>query len=447
MKKLNISQLISISMMLFAIFFGAGNMIFPPAMGQLAGTNFPSALVGFILTDVGIAILGIIAIVMVGTTIDDLGSLVSRKFALFFSISVYMLIGPLFGLPRTATVSYEISLAPYIDPSMLLILRFVFSAVYFLITYYLSSNSSRLVDIVGKILTPFLLLSIAVIFFASVINAPGNGSIAFGELMAPSGDYQTIPLFKGMVEGYNALDGPAGLAFAIIVIDAIRNYGVTDKKVIARYTVMCGLGSAFFLSIVYFMLSYVGAVTNQPFANGGSLLHAVTNHLLGNAGGVVLGVAVLLACLATSIGLTASFAGYFTSILPEKWTYKRVAAIVCTFSFIVANVGLNELIKISLPVLIMIYPVTITMIVLSLLKWMIGDRRMVYIMGMIFTFFISFVNGLEHAGFDLGTVSAAVNKLPFNELGFGWISFAVIGSLIGALPFWPMNKTRKNTGN
>ena len=442
MKKLNITQLVSISMMLFAIFFGAGNMIFPPAMGQLAGTNFPSALVGFILTDVGIAILGIIAIVMVGTTIDDLGCLVSRKFALFFSISVYLLIGPLFGLPRTATVSYEISLAPYIDPSMLWILRFIFSAVYFLITYYLSSNSSRLVDIVGKMLTPFLLLSIAVIFFASLINAPGNGSIAFGELMAPSGEYQTIPLFKGMVEGYNALDGPAGLAFAIIVIDAIRNYGVTDKKTIARYTVMCGLGSAFFLSIVYFMLSYVGAVTNQPFANGGSLLHAVTNHLLGNAGGIVLGVAVLLACLATSIGLTASFAGYFTSILPEKWTYKRIAAIVCTFSFIVANVGLNELIKISLPVLIMIYPVTITMIVLSLLKWMIKDRRMVYIMGMIFTFIISFINGLEHAGFDLGSISRAVSRLPFNELGFGWISFAIIGSLIGALPFWPANKKR-----
>ena len=444
MKKLNISQLVSISMMLFAIFFGAGNMIFPPAMGQLAGTNFPQALLGFILTDVGIAILGIIAIVMVGNNINDLGALVSPRFALCFSIAVYMLIGPLFGLPRTATVSFEISLAPYIDPGKIIILRFIFSAAYFLLTYYLSSNSSKLVDIVGKILTPFLLLSIAVIFVASLVNAAGNGSIPFGEMMAPSGDYQTIPLFKGMVEGYNALDGPAGLAFAIIVINAIEIHGVKDKKQIAKYTVMCGIGSAIFLSVVYFMLSYVGAITNAPFENGGSLLHAVTNHLLGNAGGIVLAVAILLACLATSIGLTASFSGYFASILPEKWTYKRVAAAVCTFSFVVANIGLNQLIKISLPVLIMIYPVTITMIVLSLMKSIIKNKRMVYVMGMIFTFIISFLNGLENAGFNLGVIGELVNKLPFNNLGFGWISFAIIGSLIGALPFWPMNKNKLN---
>ena len=440
MKKLNISQLISISMMLFAIFFGAGNMIFPPAMGQLAGSNFPQALIGFILTDVGIAILGIIAIVMVGNNINDLGALVSPKFALFFSVAVYLLIGPLFGLPRTATVSFEISFAPYVDPSMIIFLRFFFSAVYFLLTYYLSSNSSKLVDIVGKVLTPFLLLSIAVIFIASIVNAPGNGSIAFGEIMQPSGDYQSIPLFKGMVEGYNALDGPAGLAFAIIVINAIEIHGVKDKKQIAKYTVFCGFGAAAFLSVVYYMLSYIGAITNEPFENGGSLLHAVTNHLLGNAGGIVLAIAILLACLATSIGLTASFAGYFSSILPEKWTYKRVSAWVCMFSFVVANIGLNQLIKISLPILIIIYPVTITMIVLSLMKDIIKSKRMVYVMGMIFTFIISFVNGIENAGYHLGIVSEIVNKLPFNSLGFGWISFAVLGALIGALPFWPMNK-------
>ena len=439
MKKLNISQLLSISMMLFAIFFGAGNMIFPPAMGQLAGSNFPLALIGFIITDVGIAILGIIAIVMIGNNINDLGALVSPKFALCFSIAVYLLIGPFFGLPRTATVSFEISLAPYIDPGKIIILRFIFSAAYFILTYYLSSNSSKLVDIVGKVLTPFLLLSIAVIFIASLVNAPGNGSIAFGEMMAPSGDYQTIPLFKGMVEGYNALDGPAGLAFAIIVINAIEIHGVKDKKQIAKYTVFCGIGAAVFLSVVYFMLSYVGAITNAPFENGGSLLHAVTNHLLGNAGGIVLAVAILLACLATSIGLTASFAGYFASILPEKWTYKRIAAAVCTFSFIVANIGLNKLIKISLPILIMIYPVTITMIVLSLMKSIIKDKRMVYVMSMIFTFIISFLNGLENAGFTLGIIGDLVNKLPFNNLGFGWISFAILGALIGSLPFWPLN--------
>ena len=442
MKKLNMMQIISISMMLFAIFFGAGNMIFPPAMAQQAGTNFPQALAGFILTDVGIAILGITAIVMIGSTIDDIGKLISSKFAVFFSVSIYLLIAPLFGMPRTASVSFEISLSPYIDPKFHIAASFIFSAVYFIATYYLSSNSNKLVDIVGKILTPFLLLSILTIFTAAIVNTAGNGSLAFGEIMEPTGEYATIPFFIGMVEGYNALDGPAGLAFAIIVINAIRNYGVKEKKSIAKYTIMCGLGSAVFLTVVYYMLSYVGAITNAPFPNGGALLHAVTNHLLGGAGGIVLGIAVLLACLATSIGLTASFADYFTSILPEKWTYKKIVGCVCVLSFVIANVGLDQLIRISLPILITIYPVTITLIVLSFFKNKIKDRRMVYVLGMIFTLFISCINGLENANIHLGIISDLVAKLPLNNLGFGWIIFAVIGSLIGFLPFWPMNKRK-----
>ena len=442
MKKLNMLQIISISMMLFAIFFGAGNMIFPPAMAQQAGTNFPQALAGFILTDVGIAILGITAIVMIGSTIDDIGKLIGSRFAIFFSVSVYMLIAPLFGMPRTASVSFEISLSPYIDPKYQAVALFVFSAVYFLVTYYLSSNSNKLVDIVGKVLTPFLLLSILTIFTAAIVNVSGNGSLAFGEIMEPTGEYAKIPFFIGMVEGYNALDGPAGLAFAIIVINAIRNYGVTEKKSIAKYTIMCGFGSAIFLTVVYYMLSYVGAITNAPFPNGGALLHAVTNHLLGNAGGIVLGIAVLLACLATSIGLTASFADYFTSILPEKWTYKKIVGCVCAFSFVIANVGLDQLIRISLPILITIYPVTITLIVLSFFKNRIRNKRMVYVLGMVFTLFVSCINGLENAHIHLGIVSDFISRLPLNNLGFGWITFAIIGSIIGLLPFWPLNKKK-----
>ena len=440
MKKLSFSQILSVSLMLFAIFFGAGNMIFPPAMGQLAGSNYLSALFGFILTDAGIAILGITAIVLVGSSMDDLGHLVSKRFALALSIGVYLLIGPLFALPRTGSVSFEISVLPYIDPNQKTLWSFLFTAVFFAVTYYLSSNPNKIVDIVGKILTPVLLVSIFVIFLVTILNSDGNGSIAFGELMKPTNGYESIPFFKGMVEGYNALDGPAGLAFAIIVIEAIRNFGITDKKCVAKYTIMCGLGSAFFLSIVYFMLTYVGAYTNTPFANGGALLHGVTNHLLGGAGGVVLGIAVLLACLTTSIGLTTSFANYFKDVLPKSWTYKRIAAIVCFFSFIIANVGLSELIKISLPILIMIYPVTVVLMVLSFFRKKIGHRRMVYVLGMLFTFFISFINGLESAGISLGMISTLAARLPFYELSLGWIWFALIGIILGLLPNWSMNK-------
>lgn len=323
MKKLTLIQIISVSMMLFAIFFGAGNMIFPPAMGQLAGTSYISALAGFILTDAGIAILGVTAVVLAGTSMSDLGNLVSRRFALVLSVGVYLLIGPLFALPRTGSVSFEIALLPYIGENNAILWSLLFTAAFFGLTYYLSSNPSRIVDVVGKYLTPVLLISILAIFIASLLQETSNGAFSFGTMMEPSSAYADIPFFKGMIEGYNALDGPAGLAFAILVITAIRSYGVTDKKYIARYTILCGLGAAGFLAGVYFMLTYVGAITNTPFTNGGALLHAVTNHLFGGIGGIILGIAVLFACLTTSIGLTTSFADYFQTILPKRGPIKE----------------------------------------------------------------------------------------------------------------------------
>ena len=390
MKKLTLIQIISVSMMLFAIFFGAGNMIFPPAMGQLAGTSYISALAGFILTDAGIAILGVTAVVLAGTSMSDLGNLVSRRFALVLSVGVYLLIGPLFALPRTGSVSFEIALLPYIGENNAILWSLLFTTAFFGLTYYLSSNPSRIVDVVGKYLTPVLLISILAIFIASLLQDTSNGAFSFGTMMEPSPAYADIPFFKGMIEGYNALDGPAGLAFAILVITAIRSYGVTDKKYIARYTILCGLGAAGFLAGVYFMLTYVGAITNTPFTNGGALLHAVTNHLFGGIGGIILGIAVLFACLTTSI-------------------------------------------------VIMIYPLTVVLMLLSFLKQRIGSRRMVYIMAMLFTFAVSFVNGMESAGVSLGIISDWFAELPFYELSIGWILPAVAGALIGLLPFWPMN--------
>ena len=442
MKKLSFIQIISISMMLFAIFFGAGNMIFPPAMGQLAGSHYPIALLGFILTDVGIAIMGIVAVVLIGSNIDDIGRLIGPRFGMFFSIAIYLLIAPLFGLPRTATVSFEITFVPYLPQEYHSICLFLFSAIFFIMTYYLSHNSQKLVDYVGKILTPLLLLSIFVIFIMAITNPAGNGSLAFGDMMTPTGGYQDHPFFLGMIEGYNALDGPAGLAFAVIVIEAIRLYGVKEEKSIVKYTVFCGLGAATFLTLIYFMLTHIGAITNETFANGGNLLHAVTYHLLGNGGGVILGVAVFLACIATAVGLVSSFSRYLETLLSDTWTYQRVAKYVCFSGFLIANVGLNQLIRISLPILMIIYPVTIVLIVLSFFKRYIKDRSSVYVISMLFAFIVSLINGVEIYGLTFGILNDVVHALPFNDIGFGWISVALLGAAIGFLPIWKTNKEK-----
>lgn len=444
MSKLSMKQILSVSLTLFAIFFGAGNMIFPPAMGQLAGTNYLSALFGFILTDAGIAILGVTAVVLIGNSMSDLGNLVSKKFALFLSIGIYLLIGPLFALPRTGSVSFELAALPYIGTDNKMFLSIIFTALFFFATYYLSSNPSRVVDVVGNLLTPFLLISILVIFIGTLFCVlSDNGGAIIGPASMPYGNYSTIPFFQGMVEGYNALDGPAGLAFSIIVINAIRNYGITDKKYIAKYTIFAGIGSAIFLAIVYFMLTYIGANTIISFKNGGAMLHAIANQLFGSVGGIILGIAVLFACLTTSIGLTTSFADYFHTIIP-RYTYKKIAAVVCVFSFLISNVGLSQLIAISLPVLIIIYPVTVSLIILSFFKAKIKEKRSVYIFGMLFTFVVSLINGLESAGVSITILSQFADKLPFYDLGLGWIIPFITGSLFGLLPFFKFINVQSN---
>lgn len=441
-KKLNFSQMLSISLMLFAIFFGAGNMIFPPALGQAGGSHFIWALLGFIVTDAGIAILGIAAVVFVGNSIQEWAGIVSKKFALCLSMTVYLLIGPLFALPRTGSVSFELALSPFLDAGTnLLPYSIAFIFVFFAITYVLSSNPSKIVDIVGKVLTPVLLGAIELIFIGSLVKSGTTlQQDTFGTLQAPQGNYQDMPFFQGMIEGYLALDGPAGLAFSIIVIQAIRQKGISDKKSIITYTCLCGLGAAFFLALVYFALAYVGAITPGVYANGGALLSEVTRHLFGNIGVAVLGLAVLLACLTTSIGLTTSFSDYIVSVYPQC-KYKKVAFVVCAFSFVIANVGLSQLIQISLPILIMLYPITVVLMVLSFFQKRIQTRRMVYVLGMLCAFAVSFFSGLDQAGIHMGSVHALVAQLPFYSYGVGWILPAILGAVVGWLPcFAPWNQ-------
>lgn len=440
MKKLNIKQLLSVSLTLFAIFFGAGNMLFPPAMGQLAGFNFAPALAGFILTDAGIAILGMIAVVLVGSSMSDLGALVSKRFALVLSVVIYLLIGPLFALPRTGSASFELMLLPYVPESHTWVFSLLFTGCFFALTFYLSSNPSKVVDVVGRYMTPILLVSILLIFLACLFSPPvQTDAIQYGVLGQPQQAYTSIPFFKGMTEGYLALDGPAGLAFAIIVINALKGYGVQEKGHVVKYTVICGVGAALFLSAVYFMLSYAGAITATPFPNGGALLHTLTTSLFGPVGGIILGAAVLVACLTTSIGLTSAFADYFHEILP-RFSYRQISAVVCLFSFVISNIGLSQLIRFSLPVFMMIYPVSVVLILLSFFKKHIAHRRMVYVGGMALAFLPSLIHALDTAGvsFDLARWSQAY--LPLYPLGLGWVVPALIGVCVGLLPFWPMNR-------
>ncbi|MFV0517167.1 MAG: branched-chain amino acid transport system II carrier protein [Aminipila sp.] len=428
--KLSFSKLLSLSLMLFAMFFGAGNMIFPPMLGQLAGENFLQGVMGFVVTDAGLSILGIAAIVLVGTKLDDLVGLIGPKFSIFMGVLIYLLIGPLFALPRTGTVSFELAIVPFIpDNASRIVVSVIFTAIFFGVTYILSLNPSKIVDVVGKVLTPILLISIAVIFITSLINP-------VGEIGSATGDYQSIPFFKGMIEGYLALDGIAALAFAIVVINAVKDFGISEPKAIAKYTLSAGIFAGVGLGLTYLALGYVGAQTSSGalFENGGQLLASVVHQLLGKGGNVVLGLAVLLACLTTSIGLSSSFSDYFHAILP-KYSYKKILAVVCIFSFAISNVGLTTMIQFTLPALIMIYPPAIALVLFSFCNRWIKSKPEAYALALLFAFIIGVFDGLKTANISLGAVSDLVATLPLFNLGLGWVIPSIIGCLIGMLPF------------
>lgn len=438
-QKLSFSKLLSLSLMLFAMFFGAGNMIFPPMLGQLSGENFLHSVAGFVVTDAGLSILGIAAVVMVGTKLDDLVGLIGPKFSVFVGVMIYLLIGPLFALPRTGTVSFELAVVPFIpDDISKVTFSVIFTAIFFGITYILSLNPSKIVDIVGKVLTPVLLISIAVICITCFFNP-------VGEIGAATGDYASIPFFKGMIEGYLALDGLAALAFAIVVINAVKDFGISEPKAIAKYTLLAGILAGVGLGVTYLALGYVGAQTsNGPaFENGGQLLATVVFKLLGTGGNIVLGIAVLLACLTTSIGLASSFSDYFNLILP-KFSYKRILAIVCVFSFALSNVGLTTMIHFTLPALVMIYPPAIALILLSFCNRWIKNKSEAYALALLLAFIIGIFDGLKTANISLGSLSELVSRIPLFDLGLGWVIPAIIGCLIGSLPCvkFLSNKTR-----
>ena len=431
-EKLSFSQLLSLSLMLFALFFGAGNMIFPPSMGQAAGSNVWIALAGYITTDVGLPLLAITAVVFSNRSLKTMVGRAGDGFATFFIVLIYLLIGPLFAIPRTGSVSFELAILPFLgDGANTTLCSFAFTAVFFGATYLLSANPNKIVAIVGKVLTPILLLSIFIIGISAVINP-------ISPLGEPVGDYTSISFFKGIIEGYMAMDALAAGIFALIVIDNIEAMGIQKEKKIAKYTLLAGLLAAVGLAVVYGILAYVGATAGSlgQFPNGGQLLSAVANHLFGTVGMMILGIAVMFACLTTAIGLTTACGEYFSSNY-VKLEYNHVILAVCLFSFFVSNIGLTQLLSITLPALLMVYPVLIALVLVSFLEPWFKGRKPIYIGILIGTACISIPNGLEAlaANYSIATdgLSSLLQMVPFYDLSLGWVIPAIIGGIIGWL--------------
>lgn len=439
-EKLSFTQLISLSLMLFALFFGAGNMIFPPAMGLSAGSHVWTALAGYIVTDVGLPLLAITAVVFAHRSLTTMVGRAGKKFSAFFIVLIYLLIGPLFAIPRTGSVSFELAVMPFLgESSHVSLYSVIFTALFFGAVYVLSANPNKIVAIVGKILTPILLLSIFIIGISAIVNP-------IGPVGQPVGTYESIAFFNGIIEGYMAMDALAASIFALIVIENVEAMGIQSQRNIAKYTLLTGILATIGLAVVYGILAYVGATSGSlgQFSNGGQLLAAVAHRLFGTIGMLILGIAVLFACLTTAIGLTTACGDYFSDNY-TKLEYNHVIIAVCLFSFLVSNIGLTQLLNITLPALLMVYPVLMALVLASFLNRWFKDRQPIYAGILIGAACVSIPNGLEtlaaNYNIQIVALSNLLQSIPFYELGLGWVIPAVIGGIIGAIVNTMRNKS------
>ncbi|MCZ0874300.1 branched-chain amino acid transport system II carrier protein [Peribacillus sp. AS_2] len=431
-QKAPLSFVIVTGLMLFALFFGAGNLIFPAMLGQSAGTNLWSASLGFIITGVGLPFITILAFGFSGK--NDVQSLASRAHPLFgiiFTVVLYLSLGPLFALPRTGSVSYEIGIKPFLSNDVGFLPLLIFTIIYFGIACLLSINPSKMFDIVGKILTPLLLIFIGILIVVAIINP-------MGEIQSPVADYSDNSFFKGFKEGYLTMDTLAAFAFGIIVINAIKDRGITSRKEVLGFCLKAGLIAATLLVIVYTSLVYVGATSVEKLGqlgNGGDVLAQASNHFFGPAGAVLLGLIVIAACLTTSIGLITACATYFNKILPAV-SYKSYVVIFSVFSAAVANVGLTKLISITVPVLTALYPVAIVLIVLTFFHSLFKGKSEVYLGSLLLTAIISIMDGIVASGIKLDAVSDLFTQyLPLYSVGVGWVIPAIIGGVLGYMVY------------
>lgn len=427
-KSLSKLEILSMGLMLFSIFFGAGNLIFPPALGQAAGENLAPAIAGFLITGVGLPLMGVLAIGFFGGAYTEtIADRVHPKFALVLLVVLNLTIGPLFAIPRTGAVAFEVGIRSFLGEDYALG-QFIYTLVFFGATYYLALNPSKIVDRVGKVLTPLLLFFLALLI-ARAFYAP------LGELQAPMRAYGEAPFLQGFQEGYLTMDLLAFIAIGSIVIQSIQAKGVTRPAAIGKLCIIAGLISAGLMGTVYLSLAYLGASSAAVLGqseNGGVILTQVSRLYFGHAGGLILALIISFACLTTSCGLASSCAWYFNKISKGRIQYQRLLLAFTLFSMIAANVGLTGLIAISVPFLIVIYPVVIVLVILSLADPLFKGRKAVYRYSIGLTFAFSLFGGLNAAGVPMRELNEIFSRyIPLYELNLGWLAPAILGAAIG----------------
>ena len=412
---------------LFSMFFGAGNLIFPPFLAYQAGGATWPAMVGFCISAIGIPVLGVIAVAKSGG-LEPLANRVHPLFAKVFVMLTYLSIGPGLAIPRNAGTSFEMAVLPFLKgEGAVAMLRTGYSVVFFVVAMIIALRPEKLSDRLGKILTPILLVLIAAIFVGCLLH-PGSYAVA-------EGAYTQHPLAKGFLDGYQTMDAIAALNFGLIIAMNIRAKGAEGENAVVGETVRAGWLAGGLLLVVYCALAHIGGVAGgsiQGVTNGAGALAGMVARLFGPVGSVALAVIFVIACLNTCVGLLSCCSNYFHEQFP-KVSYRGWVLFFVVTSTVVANAGLDAILSVSVPILGAIYPVAIVLILLALLHRWVGKRPNIYPMAMLFTGVASMVAELANLGLLPEGVRGWLSTLPGAPQGLLWILPALVGILIGAL--------------
>ena len=419
--KLSRNKMLLVRFMLFSLFFGAGNLIFPPFLGQNAGSHTLPAMLGFLATAVVLPVLGVVVVARFDG-LDRLGQQVGKSFAIVFTLLIYLSIGPGLGIPRAASVPFEMAVAPYLpEGANTTVWMLVYSLAFFLVALWLCMTPGKLVNRIGHFLTPSLLVLLVFLFVCFLFRGEVN--------VAPSQTaYDAAPFLKGFSEGYQTMDTIAALNFGLVIATTLGSFGMTEKRDRMRHTVLAGIFAGTILALVYAMLSYMGMCSSGVYAiqeNGAWTLRCIVYQLFGAPGAVLLAAIFTLACLTTCVGLINSISQYFSTLF-GKLSYRQWVLVMTGFSFLVCNLGLNAILSISIPILNAIYPVAIVLILLGLTHSLWVKNRWVYSLVVAGTGTVSVIYALDAAQLSLGAVTELCRKLPLYDMGFCWVSVAAV---------------------
>lgn len=417
MKTLSPANILALGFMTFALFLGAGNIIFPPHAGLQAGENLWPTAMGFLITAVGLPLLTLVALARVGGGIQELTAPLGRLPGLILAILVYLAIGPLFATPRTATVSYEVGIVGLVGDSWQALL--IYSLLYFAVVLVLALKPGRLVDNIGKLITPVLLLALVILGISALL-------FPAGELALATPAYRESPVIEGVLQGYLTMDALGALVFGVVITRAIKDRQVQETHIVTRYTITAAIIAAIGLALVYLALFQLGATSSllvSEGANGGQILAAFVQYRFGSAGSLLLAAVITLACLTTAVGLISACGAFFSREFPVS--YAQVVWVFTIFCMAVSNQGLDSLIRISIPVLVGLYPLAIVLVCLGLFSSSLARPQNIMRPVMAVALVFGIVDGLKTAGF-MERDTAWMSALPFSSQGLGWLVPALI---------------------